>query len=380
MRKRPAVAMGVAVLAALTCAAYGQVAASAAPASGAPVPGAAITRAVSATSASTQWRARTVLTEPLALAISNQLIDAHAGVDFALSSVGHGSTYRLRRIPLSRGPVLVAGRTFPVNEISLGAGSVWLFGARPAAHSAVSLVLYQINPATLAVIRSWTLSPGEHRSGFVAVAPGAGGTVWVGFLRTILRINASSGAIVDRIRIGSGLTVSDVTVDPAGRHLYVAANTSLSGTAVAEYNAVTGRRIASSARGDLRFSVGGASITAVPGGAWVSFRTGMLGETVLLAQSGLRMVKLPGAGKPGSLFGWVMFASTEYAGKALFLARADGVIGCMNPQTGRVRDRGKVSKLVNFGQLIGATRSGNVLYGLSQAGVVAITPPAACQV
>ncbi len=356
MRKRVAITTGAA-LAALACMASGQVAAAAAPAV-----------------ASAGWSARGVLGEPPALGIINQVVDPPAGVDYVLASAGHG--YRLRRMPLS-GAFVTVGPTFPVFGISLGAGSVWVYGARPAGHS-VSLALYQVNRSTLAVTRSWQLSGNQSRSGFVAVAPGGSGTEWVGFLRTVLRINASSGAIVSRIRLHSGLTVSDLSVDPAGRHLYVVANTSVSGSAVVEFDPASLRELASNSRGDLRFSVGGASATAVPGGVWISFRTGMLGETLLLSQRNLRMVKLPGATKPRSLFHWVMFASTEYAGRSLYLARQDGIIACLNPRTGAVRSRGRLSQLVNAGQLLQAGRHGRPLYGLSPSALIAISSPAAC--
>jgi len=382
MRKPSVIASGAAALAALACVAIGQMPATGAPASAAGKAGSAgvsaAGRTLASAAASSQWPARTVLRLPLRLRISNQVVDPSARAAFVLSANAPGLAYRLIRLPLSGGPGL-AGAVVPVNGIGLGAGSVWVFGARPAAHSAFKLVLYQISQTTLAVRRSWTLSPAERRSGFVGFAAGGHGTVWVGFLRTVLRINASSGAIVSRIQIPRGLTVSDVAADPTGRHLYVAANSPLGETTVVEYSAATLRKLASNASGDLRFSVGGATATAVPGGVWVSFRTGSMGETVLLRQQGLRFVKLPGSGHPGSLFSWTMFASTEFAGNALFLARQDGIVACMSPSTGQVRARGHVSKLIGAGNLLGATQSGRVLYGLSQTSVVAIRPPAACQ-
>lgn len=351
MRKRVAITAGAA-LAALACVAGGQVAATAAP-----------------KVASAGWSARGVLGEPPG--IVNQVVDPPAGVDYVLASDGHG--YRLRAMPLS-GAFPTVGPKFPVFGISLGAGSIWVYGARPAG----SLVLYQVNRSTLAVTRSWQLAGNQRRSGFVAVAPGGGGTEWVGFLRTVLRINARSGAIVSRIRLHSGLTVSDLSVDPAGRHLYVVANTSVSSSAVVEFDPASLRELASNSGGDLRFSVGGASATAVPGGVWISFRTGMLGETLLLSQRNLRMVKLPGATKPRSLFHWVMFASTKYAGRSLYLARQDGIIACLNPRTGAVRSRGRLSQLVNAGQLLQPGRHGRPLYGLSPSALIAISSPAAC--
>ena len=372
MRKRVAVTTG-ATLVALACVLSGAAVATAAPGSGAVSRGPA-TRL--AGGAARQWPARTVLAEPLSLGITNQAVDPAAGADYVLATAGQA--FRLRRMPLS-GAFVKVGPTFPVNGIGLGAGSVWVFGARSAGHGSLRLVLYQVNRSSLAVTRSWRLSGAQRRSGFVAVAPGGGGTEWVGFLRTVLRINARSGAIVAKIRLRSGLTVSDVAVDPAGRHLYVAANTEAGGSAVVEFATASLRELASNSGGDLRFSVGGASATAVPGGVWVSFRTGMRGETVLLRQVGLRTVKLPGAGQPGSLFHWVMFASTEFAGRSLFLARQDGIIACLNPRTGAVRSRGRVAGLVGAGQLLASGPRGRPLYGLAPAALIAITAPAACQ-
>src|SRR5450432_3650672 len=191
MRKQVAVTTGV-TLATLACMLSGAAVATAAPGSGAVSRGPA---ARLTSGAARHWPARTVLAEPLSLGITNQAVDQAAGADYVLATAGQ--SFRLRRMPLS-GAFVKVGPTFPVNGIGLGAGSVWVFGARPAGHGSQRLVLYQVNRSSLAVTRSWRLSGAQRRSGFVAVAPGGGGTEWVGFLRTVLRINASSGAIVAR--------------------------------------------------------------------------------------------------------------------------------------------------------------------------------------
>jgi hypothetical protein len=337
-----------------------------------------VSAASNASSPGTPWPTRLVLREPLKLAVTNQVIDARARTTFELSAVNHGAAFRIRKRPFAGGHGLVGPR-FPVNGIALAARSLWVFGTSTAAHSTVRPVLYQVSPRTLAIVRRWTLAPAERRSGFVGFTADGDGTVWVGFLRTILHIDARTGSTIGRIRIGAGLTISDVTIDPAGRHLYAVANTPVGGTAAIEFSPVTGRKLASNARGALRFSVGGGRATAVPGGVWVSFRTGSMGETLLLAQERLRLVKLPGSGSPGGLFTWAMFASTEYAGGSLLLARQDGIIACLAPTSGHIRARSTVSKLIGTGELFGASQDGRTLYGLAPAGVIAISPPAACR-
>lgn len=158
----------------------------------------------------------------------------------------------------------------------------------------------------------------------------------------------------------------------------MAANGRDGGSVVFEYNARTLRLLASNSRRPLLFSVGGAYITAARGGVWVSFRTGMLGQTVLLRQHGLGFVSLPGSGTCGDLFAWVMTATTEFAGSSVFLAKEGGQIGCMNPGTAHIRARGSVPGLSETAELIGAPANGRVLYGVSLRGVIAITPPSAC--
>jgi len=211
----------------------------------------------------------------------------------------------------------------------------------------------------------------------MALSPDGDADIAVGFLRSVLIINAKSGAIAGRIRIRRGLVVSDVSA--LGRYLYVAANGPDGASIVFEYNARTLRLLASTGRQPLLFSVGGARLTSAPGGVWASFRTGMLGRTVLLRQRGLGFVTLPGSGTPGDLFAWAMIATTEFAGASVFLAKEGGQVGCMNPATGHIRARGSVPGLSSTGELVGASADGRVLYAVSPRGVIAISPPRACR-
>jgi hypothetical protein len=327
-------------------------------------------------SAQATWPSHLVLAEPARLGIGSQVIDQATGTDFALASTNAGATSKLRRTVLSSGRVKL-GPAFPVSSIGLGGGYVWVYGAQGLAGNTLRFRLYQVNRSTLAVIRSRTLASARNAAGFMGLAPDGTGDIAVGYLHSVRIINARSGAIVGTITIRRGLFVSDVSA--RGRFLYVAANGPDGGSVVFEYNASTLRLLASNSRRPLLFSVGGAVLTSAPGGVWVSFRTGMLGQTVLLRQHGLGFVPLPGSGTRGDLFGWVMSATTEFAGASVFLAKEGGEVGCMNPGTGHIRARGSVRALSETGQLIGAAMDGRVLYGVSPHGVIAISPPAACR-
>jgi hypothetical protein len=172
----------------------------------------------------------------------------------------------------------------------------------------------------------------------------------------------------------------DVAQSPSGRFLYVATSDRSGGRSpVFEYNAATGRRLAKNTRSVTAASVGGGTLTAAPGGVWVSFRTGLAGLTVLLRQRDLRGVKLPGAGTAHSLFSWQMGASTTYAPPSLFLVQTGRLAGCVNPATGHIRARGSVSGHGEIDQLSGFGPAGADLYAVSSHGVIAIRPPAACR-
>jgi hypothetical protein len=80
---------------------------------------------------------------------------------------------------------------------------------------------------------------------------------------------------------------------PAGTTLYVSAYGGRAGGVILEYDARTGRRLAAASGVPIRYALAGAELTAVPGGVWASFRTGMEGLTIHLGAPGLRMTTPP---------------------------------------------------------------------------------------
>jgi hypothetical protein len=348
-------------------------------------------RVISAVVGVAGWRAQTVTRlSPLMMSTA---VDPPGRAAYELVARRPGGTgpFRLWRIGLSAGVTGVArrGPAFPVSEVSVAGGFVWVSGdlaagsSRPASSRPV---LYQVNPRTLAVMGSWRGPGRSGRYAPVSVAAGPARTVWVGWGGTLRQLRTGTGATVRQVRLPAGLLASDIAVDPAARYLYVAGEGRLGGVTALEYAARTGRLLASAARSPLRFSVGGAALTAVPGGVWASFRTGLLGQTVLLRQPGLGSVPLPASYLPGvppasarpNFYHYAMDASTAYGG-ALWLSQGTGgLTGCVAPATGQVRSVAPLRLLADGGELLGVRPSARQVFAVGPSGLIAITAPARC--
>lgn len=319
------------------------------------------------------WRVRTVVR--LGDRAVSVAADPRAGAAYEMvSGTRGGGPFRLVRARLN-GASLTRGPQFPVSDVTLAAGQLWVSGGITSG-SSTRLVLYQVSPKTLRVVRSWRLT-GEQRGGLglVSVAGGPGRTVWVGFERRLRRLSARTGVVVARARLRAGLSVSHVAVDPAGAHLYVSAAPEQGGAVMFEYAAGSGRLLASASGRPIEFSVSGATLTAVPGGVWASFRTGMAGLTVLLRQRGLHVVQ-PGGGR--GLFNWFFSSSSSYGGGSLWLNVEGGGIGCVAPATGQVRLRAKLRPLADGSQLLAVSPARREVLAFSRGDIDAVTAPARC--
>jgi hypothetical protein len=332
-----------------------------------------------ATPAGGPWPSRTVLRESARVRSANQVLSLARGADYALVPVNQPETvFQLQRISLASGAVQ-RGPRFRASRLRLASGFLWVYGpVYSGPHSSrVRLVLRQFSPSSLRLIRSWTLLP-THRLvslSDVSVAPGPGPrpTIWVGFQRTLRLISVTSGATLRRARVPAGFSITDVATDPQRRRLYAAAEPRLGGGAVFEYRARSGRQLASATGKPVEFALAGSDLTAVPGAVWSSFRTGMMGETVLLRARDLSAVPLH---RP--VFEWAMWATTVYGGGALWLGTMDAAAACIGPQSGAVRARSAVRALRGSGQLLTVDPGRHLVYAVGQRGVVAISPPPAC--
>ncbi len=318
--------------------------------------------------------------------VSDRAVDPATGAAYALVSrtrTPERGPYVLECTELGTGSVR-KGPRFPVGYLSVAAGYLWVYG--PASARSQPRVS-QVDLGNLHLIRTIHLptapAPG-HSS--VVVAAGPAGSVWIGSSRALLRMDATTGAALARVTLPAGLTVSDISVDPGGGHLYVSlahlVNGGLGGNEVFEYDARSGRRLAVADSGLITDSVAGAALTAVPGGVWASFRTGMLGVTIHLRQSDLAMIAPPGPGialAPASgIFHWPMYATTVYGGGALWLATQTGIVACLNPRTGTVVAREQVPPARLIYQLLAADPVTRQVFAVDSRGLVRISPPGRC--
>lgn len=250
----------------------------------------------------------------------------------------------LRRIDIQNART-ESGATFGVGTLAVAAGYLWISCGGSVPGATTGPVVCQVDPSTLAVVRRIQMpslpAPPADASPFpVSVVGGPDDTVWVGYDQMVVHVVSGDGAILSSVPISSG-KVASLSVDPAQQYLYVALSyPTISGqtvdAAVLEFDAGSGRLMdGTSAHSPVTDSVAGGVLTAVPGGVWVSFRTGMLGETILLRRSDLAMVGPPGSGQeaaqPDGVFHWVMDASTIYGDGALFLVNENGVMVCADP-------------------------------------------------
>jgi hypothetical protein len=299
--------------------------------------------------------------------------------------------YRLQRTDLVDHSVRY-GPLFSEASVAVLAGDLWVYGAYDArsGRPATGAEVCEVDPETLAVIRPFVLPPARPADGIMALAAGPAASIWIGYSQTLLRVDVTTGAVLDAITVPTGLVVSDVAVDPTGQFLYVSYAHNVGGPSVGaeegavvyEYDASSGGQLASTMTGPVTDSVAGASLVAVPGGVWASFRTGMAGLTVLLRQADLVAIARGTGDAPiGSVFHWMMEASVVYGDGTLFLAQEGGLVACIDPQTGQVRGAETLpssSEQNDAISVLSVDGPAGLVYGGDQEGVIAVIPPASC--
>jgi hypothetical protein len=332
------------------------------------------------------WPERIVERQSPAEPISGQAVSPTTGVAYALVSKTHTpmrgpyvlECTDLRTATVRKGPV------FGVGQVAIASGYLWVYGA---AGSGSQPRVSQVGLRNLAVVRSIRL-PAVPALNYpvMALAAGPGHSVWIGSFQSLLRVDTGTGAVLARVTLPAHLAVSDIAAAPGRRYLYVSVvhlvHGGVEGNAVAEYDASTGHQLAMAASGLITDSVAGAALTAVPGGVWASFRTGMLGLTVHLRQQDLAVIAPPGPGSTqtpaGRIFRWAMYATTIYGGGALWLANQAGIVACLDPQTGKARARERVSQARLIYQLMAADPASRQVLAIGTRGLLLITPPRQC--
>jgi hypothetical protein len=155
---------------------------------------------------------------------------------------------------------------------------------------------------------------------------------------------------------------------------------------VDEFSAQTGHVLmATDATSPITESVAGGNLVALPAGVADSFRTGMAGATMFLRQNDLSQMTPLGVDPrddgftkpPGDVFAWMMDASTLYADNTLWIANENGVLACVDPTSGAVRDSEQGSPSWP-GQLVAIDLRGRRVLLVINNLLVAVTPPASC--
>ncbi len=305
----------------------------------------------------------------------------------------------LEDFPLAGGAAR-KGPTFGVSGFSstlaLADGFLWVSGTIGKGPAPGRPLLCQVNPSTLHVVRQVRLpppGPGNAEGLPALVSAGPRGTVWVGYRSTLVHLGVRSGAVLAIETVPSG-TIASLATDPTSHLLYVSVSyPSIDGRevdAAVEARAANDGQllVTTSATSPVTGSVAGGILTALPDGVVTSFRTGMDGETVLLGAADLAAIAPPGLGTasmrldqpPDNVFSWPMSASTLYANGILWIWNQWGVLACVDPASGAVRDseqarRGSGDLLELLGtehhshQLVVATGHGEIL---------ALTVPRSC--
>jgi hypothetical protein len=322
---------------------------------------------------------------PESVDVLSQVFDPATNVLYTLVSrtqAPANGPYVLQATDLRTGTVR-QGESYSLAQLSLVSGYLWVSGWPSAGKPAV---LAQIHPGTLHTVRS--VAPSRISWGS-AVAPGPAGSVWVGAYRTLLRISVDSGAVLARTVLPPGLGLSGLAASPGGADLYVSAahlvgHGAMEGAVILEYSASTGGLLADTDRTPISYSVAGAELTALPGGVWVSFRTGSAGRSVLLSEQALSTVIAPvPAPMPETVYYWPMFSSSVYGAGVLWVTTLTGLVACVDPATGRVRASETVtSQAAQLGGLLVADGATRRVYGLvgndGYNALVSISPPDSC--
>jgi hypothetical protein len=344
------------------------------------------------------WPEHVIWPENAAESYADQVLDQATDVLYTLAPATLASgpvPYVLQATNLRTGQVR-HGASYQVSGLALASGYLWVYGTTGPARRPVP-VLDEVGTRTLGTVRSVTLPEVPSAAGelpgylqMAGVAAGPAGSVWAGASRALVRVSARTGTVLARAIVPAGLELDDLAASLGGTYLYAAAQRMQPayGTVVLQYSAGTGRLLARSGAGPLIWSLGGAELTPVPGGIWVSFRTGMNGASVLLSARSLLLRSGPPAVSRarwpgGTLYSWTMESSAAYGGGALWVMTSDGLRACVNPVTGTARaEETVISDPAQAAIVLAADKPPGevtaVIIGTSSAAVVSISPPRTC--
>ena len=176
-----------------------------------------------------------------------------------------------------------------------------------------------------------------------------------------MRVDGTTGRVLASASVAGG-SLGSITVDPSSNdYLYVASTSGeFDKTQIVEFDAASGRRLASTSATSPVSDAVGAQLTAVSGTLWVTFRTGMNGQTVVLRQRDLAEVIPPGQGSPAvdDIYLWPMGESVLYGDGTIWVDNVGGYWACLDPHTGAVKASEHVPTGSPFAELLAVDSSG----------------------
>jgi len=295
----------------------------------------------------------------------NPTTDAVYALDQAPIGTGPHTNARPLDYDLTTRRVLFGAPISGADAMTVTGGWVWVVASELDGSPAI--VVYQLDPTTLAVVRRQTLGAPFSQAMTGTLTATVGGPLWVAGGSTLYALSPTTGAVVHDV--SPGMDVSSMSTSPDGSVLYVVGSGDHANEPVvmAELDARNGHTQAR----QVEEGGGAGSVAAARAGAWVAIRGGMHGETALYRKADLRAVTTPG--DYPSPYDWAMSESVDVSDDTLWLVSLQG-LACADPSTGTVRT-GEPQVPSQIGSVVA---HGGVLYGGGTGGLSVIGAPRAC--
>ena len=295
----------------------------------------------------------------------------------------------LTRVNLATGQVTVGPSLLAASDLLVVGKAVAVLSPSGTAANGVPLVRYRLR---FVLSHSVALGPpielnwaGSTES-LLSDGPSlTHGGIWLPTPKGAQLLSTTSGAVLETLAFG--VHVSDIAPSPDGKRLYVvldelSANPDATiSTVTDEVDAVSGRVVAHQA---IKFGVGGAVLTPVRGGVWVSYRGGMAGTSVLYRSAGLASVPWPRSAVPFSAvprYGGeqIMGFSATSLDDTLWLRSGSG-ISCLVPSAGRFLAGISFASGKNPGAMPWTpfAASNGLVYATAANRIIALRPPSIC--
>ncbi|HVS05776.1 MAG TPA: hypothetical protein VHK65_06375 [Candidatus Dormibacteraeota bacterium] len=237
----------------------------------------------------------------------------------------------LARIDRTTGRVVTNGPFAGGFQLLRVDAGLWVVGGMSGGPTVDKYWMDLVDPVTLQV-KSRTWVPGRPGPGVFGLPEltGASKLLWLGYGQQIYRLDPATGKILATVSFSG--TVTSVSLDPSGQHLYVGIEPTSSQDnqdQIVELDSNTGARLASAPTGGA--GLGGPHVVGSADGVWVAYATGMMGQVEHRSASNLALLPIP------SQFGHTNGVSVVVgAGSVWFVDGGAQRVACADPRTGTI--------------------------------------------